>query len=824
MSGSGAGGGGESNLLPKRQMVIDLTRVTQSKLENVKSHLETSNSDGMSLLITSNYASPTMNFNSKKKYYLYGYYPVDFKGTETINYSRDLARSNNSYIDNTIDNRYSNYRYAYHYPVNSSNWNKFSRFKVDYYDYKATMMAIHTHDFYSFLSIFDSINQYNFSNFIYLDNSNYKDFQAKNPNSSEYVDDKPMNYHGRNIYIDKKFIYLKVNDAINLIKQGNVTACKYMVIELNGATKKPVKLEEVFSLCNTHAYIVNNSTNKLNITPEGLLANCKATKFGDISDERTILNLSDVDDASRLCNNSNIEDMSMHTIRLNRSANVNIGLAFSNSKIKKLPAGFIDSLSGGLKYLNAINLFSNSTNFETDISKINIPTLGSVRSYYAVDHMYKNSNCKHINRTIISTNKSDEISAILMYSGTSLIEDSPLPDGMFKNYKFVNEMFRNVLFKTVDTFKYIYSECAKNAKFSSTYNNKISFMDIGIENSKENSNIDISGDGLSLIPFIINDRKSPDSKYYNINITGFRSFENRHDAIKVVAPKCKELKYGCSYSDLKTISTKDQFNNKYGGLFLGYNDLQLSSFDDRSEVPAFFKVNIPSNTALDLFREIRFMLISDDYYHLYNKIFKGIFEQNLAPKNNRGMNTTAVLFSNTNNTVEMISLDELKKDKYTGVLLSRYITDSACAIVNTNGKNLKWTLSKYHYDLYNNKYEYNIFDAYRYYAYISVFNNAGYLRRAILAQMYFTKSFENEKIEFIFRAKDIESLKEFMALMSQYMSTTDNSKPVGRYLLLYNNTTYDSKTDMDSINRLVAGVDFQPYITKLNEDTSVPIE
>ena len=218
------------------------------------------------------------------------------------------------------------------------------------------------------------------------------------------------------------------------------------------------------------------------------------------------------------------------------------------------------------------------------------------------------------------------------------------------------------------------------------------------------------------------------------------------------------------------------------------------------------------------------MLISDDYYRLYNKIFEGIFEQNLAPKNNRGKNTTAVLFSNTNTSIEMLSLDELKQDKYTGILLSRYITDSACAIVNTNGKNLRWTLSKYHYDLYNGKYEYNIFDAYRYYAYISVFNNVVHLRRAILTQMYFTKSFENEKIEFIFRAKDIESLKEFMALMSQYMSTADDSKPVGRYLLLYNNATYDSKTDMDSINRLVTGVDLRPYIIKLNEDTSVPSE
>lgn len=795
-------------------VVLDFTRIDSLySIYSVLSNI-THNEDNVSALINykekrSDKINDYLSLKSQTPYNLYGYGPVDFKGNTIINYSRDLARISKTHTDAGSTNKYSNYKYAYHYPVLFSNWNKFSRCKNDDYRNYSIYTTIYTKDSYSFLSIFDSTDQYN--NNIY------------NEISLDRID-QPPTYHGRNIYINSDLVYLKINNNIYTnINLGR--SYKYMIIELDGTINKSAKLGNIFRNCTTHAYVLTNPNNRLTPYLPGLLANCSATKFGDPSDDRTLLNMTDINDISYMCSNSNIEDMSMHKISFGLGhKRYYMDDAFKLSKIKKLPTGLVESLGRGYADLSLRSAFDGAKNIEIDISKINIPTLGTSPSDYNVSNMYENSNCRHINRSIISRNDGDYISANYMYKDTTLVEDTPLPDGMFKNYKRVDNMFKNTTFETTDTFKYIYTECAKNTNFADKSSSIMPFINIGIINSKENSNIDVSGDNLSLIPFIIDDTKSKDSKYYNINITGFRSFENRLNAIIVVAHKCKELRYGCSYNDLKTISTKDQFNNKYGGLFLGFDDLCLSSNDDRSGVPAFFKVNMDSNTVLDLFREIRLMLISDDYYRLYNKIFEGIFEQNLAPKNNRGKNTTAVLFSNTNTSIEMLSLDELKQDKYTGILLSRYITDSACAIVNTNGKNLRWTLSKYHYDLYNGKYEYNIFDAYRYYAYISVFNNVVHLRRAILTQMYFTKSFENEKIEFIFRAKDIESLKEFMALMSQYMSTADDSKPVGRYLLLYNNATYDSKTDMDSINRLVTGVDLRPYIIKLNEDTSVPSE
>lgn len=784
---------------------------------------------------------------TESKINMYGYYALPSGDNKNVNLARDIMRTGSApkFIENDspkdLNHRYYGYRYASHYPTSESYWTKFSRFHVEYsssgkgYKYLEYMKKnrLNITDFYTFISLFDDIHTKvpYFIN-ITFNNTRYHDYQKNNPTSDKFTDGNPIKFHARNIYMTDEYLYININRPINiyvdLANNRTVLACKYMAIKVGNTLDGLVSLNGLYSLCSTHAYLLFNGHDETQLSLAGLLKGCRATKFGDINDSRTILNMSNLTTIGDMCLNSNVEDLSMHTIEMSPIEDLDMSSAFRNSKLKRLPNGFLKSLSraSGYKKVNAQRMFFN-TNISDDISDFRLPIREGVPAKFLLDGMYERSGCRRINTGIVSRNNDDIISAGFMYRDCKLDAESELPEDVFKNYTNTYGMFKNTIFDSPTSFAHTYKAISKYHELGdASYNDRndeTPFMGIGIKNSTENSDVTVSGEKVNLLSFVVDDRKSKDSKYYNINITGFRSFKDKHNSIRVVAPKCKELRYGCSYSDLKTISTKDQFNNKYGGLFLGFDDLRLSSFDDSSGVPAFFKVNIVPNTALDLFREIRLMLIGNDYYNLYNKIFEGIFAQNIGAKNNGGKDTTAVLFSNTNTSIEMLSLDELKDAKYTGVLLSRYTTDSACAIINTNGKNLKWTLSKYHYKLYNNKFEYNTpYGAYRYYDYISVFTNAVYLRRAILAQMYFTKSFENEKIEFIFRAKTIDSLKEFMALMSQYMSTTDNSKPVGRYLLLYNNETYDSKTDMDSINRLISGIDLQPYITKLNEDTSVP--
>lgn len=814
-----SGDGGASNYtLTRRRMVVDLTRLKQPKLEDIKSRLETSNSDRASILITSDYTFSTINFNSKKRYYLYGYCPVDFNGNTTINYSRDLARSNNSYIDKTIDNRYSNYRYAYHYPVMSSNWNKFSRFKVDYFKYKATMMHIHTHDFYSFLSIFDSINQYNFSNFIYLDNSNYKDFQTKNSNSSEYIDDKYMNYHGRNIYIDRDFIYLRAKDAMNIITQPYITAaCKYMTIELDGKNKKPIKLEKIFSICTTHAYIYTTDDNKLKLNPVKLLEDCKATKFGDITDHRTLLNLSKVSDIGSLCSDSNVEDMSMHRIEMDSTAYyINMDSAFKNSKIKKLPAGFVESLRTGFNMILASSLFRSAKNIEADISKINIPTLGSKPSTYTISNMYKDSNCRHINRSIISRNDRDDIRADYMYAGTTLIEDTPLPDGMFKNYKNFDGIFDGVTFENANTFKYIYGEFAKTEiKFGSN-NRKITpqINNINIINNVKDYKI-IIGSGedyekTNLIPFTIYPDSITGSEMIRLSILGNKREDiesSNNKKLYAVGGPCRELSFGFRMSDLKhaaSIGYKEYTSDKY---FIVRDDFKYhfirSNID--SLKPDFFSV-IAKPIDVQVFRRLSILLYGDDYYSRYNYIFDGAFRDRSSSQSGRDeYKITSILYSNTLKSTNMISLDEIISKNLLSPIIQRRF-DNACAIINTNGKNLKWTLSEYHYNTHNRME--NIFGVRtsygvpHFYNYISVFTNAVYLYRAINAQMYFTKDFSGEKIEFIFRACDNLNLVRFLALMSLYMDPNDPKKPVGRFILLHNGNIYDSKTDMSRINTL----------------------
>lgn len=807
---SAEGSAGDSRRHP---VVLDLTRIDDLK-DAKKIFLNIRDEDNVSVLVDSDPVYPYI-FDTQTAYNLYGYTEIDFKGNTFINCAIDLARMSETYLNKGDKNRYSNYKYANFYPLNGSNWNKFSRFKLNYSNY-TILPRIYTNDFYSFLSAFDGINQYRYNIYIEFKNSNYKDFIDSNPNSNEYVDDKPVQYHGRNIYMDKNFIYLKADDAMDLYKLSNVVACKYMVVELDGPVERPVALDGAFSLCNTHAYIINTSTNKLRLKPIGLLHNCKATKFGDISDARTILNITD-QDVSLLCSDSNVEDMSMHTIKIDSSAYyINIHHAFSTSKIKKLPTGFVESLGRGFKSLQAGGLFSYSKNFEIDISKINIPTLGSSPSTYRLGTMYKGSNCRHINRSIISRNNRDEIYSDEMYMDTTLIEDTPLPDGMFKNYKNFDKIFDGVTFETANTFKYIYGEFAKTEiKYESSGSKKtpqINNINI-INNIKDYKIIIGSGEDYektNLIPFTIYPDNITGSEMIRLSILGNKREDvesSNNKKLYAVGGPCRELSFGFRMDDLKRaadIGYKQYTSDKY---FITNNDFKYHFIRNNidSLKPDFFSV-IAKPIDVQVFRRLSILLYGDDYYNRFNYIFDGAFRDRSSSQSGRDeYKITSVLYSNTLKSINMISLDEIISKNLLSPIIQRRF-DNACAIINTNGKNLKWTLSEYHYNTHN-----RMEDAFgartsygvpHFYNYISVFTNAVYLYRAINAQMYFTKDFSAEKIEFIFRANDQLNLVRFLALMSLYMDPNDPKKPVGRFILIHNGNIYDSKTNMSRINAL----------------------
>lgn len=778
MAGNGSSGAAEV----RERMVLDFTRI--NSLYDIKRVcLNIHNEDNISVLInSSNFNS--VSFDSQNEYNLYGYGRIDFKGNTFINYSTDLARSTETYRNKGDKNRYSNYKYAYHYPSPQSNWSKFSRFKSNN---TTARFLITTNDYYSFLSLFDTtVYPYMYSNYLELTNSNGPE------------DNKSVEYHGRNIYKDRNFIYLKVDDNMYLNNGNYVTdVCKYMVFELE-PTRKKYNLDGIFSLCNTHAYIVNASADKLNITDlTGLLKNCKATKFGDITDSRTILNLTNVDKASFLCYNSNVEDMSMHTIRLNKSANeIDLRNAFGYSKIKKLPAGLIESMSGGFKYLDASGIFYNSKNFETDISKINLPTLGSTPSVYYLYQMYMQSNCRHINKTIISTNDHDIINADSMYKDTTLIEDSPLPNGMFKNYKNTSSMFENVVFKTADTFKYIYSEFAKSGAEYNYTSFASAFRNITIVNNIQNYKAIIgAGDDYvktSLTSFWAFHDKLSESEMIRLSVIGRRRlYKDEPIPVEAAYLRAKELSFGSRVDDIKRAADAGNIG-EFAAYFIKPNiDFENGLSGGESD---FFNIiiKLERQQELQMFRRLSMLLAGDDYYRVYNYLFYSAFKDRGETLNfSESYKITSILYSNTNKTVDMLSLDEIISGGMLHTILQRKF-DNACAIINTNGKNLKWTLSRYHYNTH------------KYYNYISVFTNAVYLYRAINAQMYFTKDFQNEKIEFIFRALDEQNLIRFLALMSLYMDPNDPKKPVGRFILLYNGNIYDSKTDMARINALAS--------------------
>ena len=809
----------------KHSVVLDLTRIEDLNTTK-KIFLNIRDDYTVSALVNTRSVSE-YEFDAQKMYNLYGYASMDFRNNTFINYSIDLARTNETYLDKKNENRYLNYKYANHYPLPKSNWNKFSRFKIDFDLYEYSVGHIITHDFYSFLSIFDSTIPYNYNIFLKLDNSNYKDFKTNNPKSIEYVDDKPVKYHGRNIYIDRDFLYLKINDVIELNAYGEI-ASKYMVRELDGSSERHINLKGAFSLCNTHAYLLNNPTNRLIINPDSLLANCKATKFGDTSDARTILNLTNVRRAAYLCDSSNVEDMSMHTIEMDRSADsIYIDYAFYESKIKKLPAKFVESLGGGFKNLSAINAFKNAKNIELDISKINIPTLGSAPSTYNLSQMYEGSNCRHINRSIVAKNDKDRIQSERMYKDTTLIEDSPLPDGMFKRYTPLYHIFDGVTFETADSFKYIYSEFAKSADFTNASGEaNTKFSNIIIKNNINGHKVIIgSGSDYSktrLASFTdYGDSSTANSEPLRLSIMG-KLYADYYRRIEVVGASCKELSFGSRLSDLKE-AAKAGFNDGNGKLVHYYIYSKFKEFADVIKNEYNYSTNFfySKITPADhqVFRRLSMLIGYDDYYKICEYLFKGVFQYRY--ENNSFVqptyNITSILHSVTTKDVDMLSLDEIKDTNFiTPIITKEYY--SACAIINTNGKNLKWTLARKHKEEFSTAKTELLFNIPRYYAFLSVFTSAIYLYRAIKAQMYFTSSFVNEKIEFVFKANDEVSLFRFLAVMSLYMDPNDPQKAVGRYLLIYNGTVYDSKTDMNRINALATTGKIQEYVREINEN------
>lgn len=820
----------------RHPVVLDLTRIRD--LSDAKRiFLNIRDDDNVSVLVNDDMSfNNYIAFASENNYNLYGYTHINSNFNTFNNYSTDIARVDTVYIDEKSKNRYSNYKYAYHYPLTSSNWNKFSRYKIRNNFYKMINLGygeygyntgMYTHDFYSFISLFDSTIQSYFPNHIDLDNSNYIDFQKSNPASNEYVDDKPVEYHGRNIYIDKKIIYLKIKDAMALDRNKDtkhIVACKYMVIELDGPdAEKPVRLDSLFTLCNTHAYILTNESNKLKLIPIKLLADCKATKFGDPSDSRTLLNLSNVNNIYRLCYQSNIEDMSMHRIELDGTDDIILTEAFYKSKIRKLPKGL--SLSKAPKNILAKNMFAFAKDIEDDISKINLPTLSvsnnppNRKNAYNMNGMYQDSSCRHINRSIISTNNENSIWAEDMYKNTTLIEDSPLPDGMFKNYEVTGGMFKNVIFETADTFKYIYGEFSKdNVPLSTVFN------DITIKNNiRDYKTIIKSSDNknINIMTFTANSNIEPNSELIRMSIIGRRRGKYLFNQLNITSPICKELSVGCTHKDLQHYANLE-IPNPHDGQVLPIDFRhKLKKFSDESDsTSGFFQVITPSRDVMPAFRRLALLLIGNDYYDSYTHIFDGIFQRTSKQVTNKVDNysMTTILYSNTTEAVDMFSLDEISRS-YLKEYATRRQYNDACAIINTNGKNLKWTLSRYHYLLWKQQQSRYDGEILRYCEYVSIFTNPVYLYRAIDAQMYFTKEFVEEKIEFIFRALDVESLKQFLALMSLYMDPNDPKKPVGRYILLYNDSMYDSKTDMARINALASFN--QSYIDEIKTNTDL---
>ena len=799
-----------------KKISLDLTRLEKKyEIEGITKHIK--DTSKVSVILDYNNID-SLDITNHNAYNLYGYSNniKDNSATESkVNYSGDIART--IILKNKSKNRYFDYKYAYHYPLGKANYTKFSR----YYNRRDYTDLFFLNDFYSFLSFFDKTIHPYYYIFSFLDNSEYSDFYSIRSNADKDVIN-PISYHGRDIYMDANILYLKIESKVNFYREykSPIRPYKYMIIELSGKYNDNIKLDSLFSLCKKHAYILNDTNNKLAIIDlTNLLAGCKATKFGDPNDSRTLLDISDVYVMTGFCSDSNIEDLSMHTIRLIDSKDKTLYLtsSFANSKIRKLPKGLVESFrTGGYSTIYASYMFINSKDIEMDISKINIPTLGSSPSTYNLNHMYDQSNCRHINRSIISRNDRDEIQADGMYMGTTLIEDTPLPDGMFKNYRNFDKIFDGVTFETANTFKYIYGEFAKTEiKYESSGSKKtpqINNINI-INNIKDYKIIIGSGEDYektNLIPFTIYPDNITGSEMIRLSILGNKREDiesSNSKKLYAVGRPCKELSFGFRMDDLKraaNIGYKQYTSDKY---FITNDDFKYHFIrnDIESLKPDFFSV-IAKPIDVQVFRRLSILLYGDDYYNRFNYIFDGAFRDRSSSQSGRDeYKITSVLYSNTLKSTNMISLDEIISKNLLSPIIQRRF-DNACAIINTNGKNLKWTLSEYHYNTHNRMED--IFGARtsygvpHFYNYISVFTNAVYLYRAINAQMYFTKDFSAEKIEFIFRANDQLNLVRFLALMSLYMDPNDPKKPVGRFILIHNGNIYDSKTNMGRINAL----------------------
>lgn len=791
-----------------KKISLDLTRLkTNDEITSITRHIK--DNSKVSVLLD-HYQAGNLDITGHNAYNLYGYINriIDNSNTESkVNYSGDICRTIG--LKNNPKNRYSNYKYAYHYYLLNSNYTKFSR-----YNDKATYRSyFNLVDFYSLLSFFDKTIHPYYNIFLDLVNSEYYDFYSINTNTYKDIVD-PISYHGRDVYMDANMLYLKIESKLEFDRHNYFSPYKYMIIELSGKTSNKIKIGNMFSLCKKHAYLLNDTDNRLIIDPIKLLSSCKATKFGDPDDNRTLLYLTDVYSILAFCSNSNIEDLSMHTIRMteNKNSRISLAYAFMNSKIRKLPKGLIESIgTGGYSSIDAEKMFYDAKNVEMDISTIEMPTKGDSPSEYNLRSMYENSNCRHINRSIISKNDKDRIEAVCMYKSCNLIEDRPLPDGMFKKYTQIYNIFDEVTFETADSFKYIYGEFTKSAYFANSNGpENTRFENIIIKNNI-NGNKVIIGSGsdypkTKLSSFTdYGNSNTINSEPLRLSIMG-KLYSDYNRRIVVVGASCKELSFGSRLSDLRKAADKGFDSSPQNYIFdKEFADLFKNNYNYSTRF--FYTSIIPADH--QVFRRLSMLMIGDDYYNRYDYLIK----KALQFKFNEGgsyipptYNITSILHSVTGKNIDILSLDEIKDPNFINPIITKQFY-SACAIINTNGKNLKWTIARTHRNGIS-----------KYHDLLSVFTNAVYLYRAIKAQMYFTDRFVDEKIEFVFKANDEISLFRFLAVMSLYMDPNDPQKAVGRYLLIYNGAVYDSKTDMARITALATTGKIQEYVREINEN------
>lgn len=788
---------------PAKKISLDLTRLRERyEIEGITTHIK----DNSKVSVLVNHRNlKELDISRHNTYNLYGYIDEisDNSNKESkVNYSSDIARTIK--LKNKPKNRYSNYKYAYHYPLVKANYTKFSR-----YNSNGFQNLFYLRDFYSLLSFFDSTTHSSYYyTYLPLDNSNYYDFYSISSNTNKDIVD-PISYHGRDIYMDANMLYLKIESNSDFYRQETFAPYKYMIIELSKKYSGNIKLEYLFSLCRKHAYLLNDSGNKLDASLPRLLANCKATKFGDPDDARTLLNASDVYDITSFCHLSNIEDLSMHTINMtnDKYGTINLNNAFAYSKIRKLPKGLLESIknAGGYQTLYAESMFENAKDIEMDLSTIEIPTKGDSPSDYILTKMYSGSNCRHVNRMIKSTNESDIISAEKMYAETNIVETTPLPSDIFKNYKKTYGMFDKTIFENLDTFKYICMALAASGR-----NNKaITEAAIKADN-RPNYKLE-----CPIVSFRLGSQRLEDT-IESLSISGDRGYRS----LEIHADRVVSLDIGLKLVKLKEFmdtkrndSTFTQHPNEISPEYDFTISREVSSYD--ATFSFFLTLNPPRYAAryrdkyCPIFRSIRFLMCGENYYELYENIFKQIFSTPPDRTDSRHFyeyDRASALFCASNTKPDMMTLTELSDDKYMNILKSNLLEYcNACATISINGLHTKWTAYRPHINKFTKEKGYKARligqDVDKFFNCISVFTDAVHLKKCIMAQKVMTPTLSAEnKIEFIFKARDSYELVRFLKLMDEHLAINNEpDKLVGRFLLLYDGRVFDSSNGIPKV-------------------------